>query len=194
MCVACSFGDGDNRFYTEWNEATQTFEDMNLHENLLRGIFAYGRFPAGSCPFICEATRRCPHQPIWARLSFGLTCLYDHEAHTGCSSIEGSVNVYKDHAVWGMSFLCPFCSADYEQPSAVQQLGIVPFGKGLDLIVQAPPGTGKTATFCTGILQNLDYSLMECQGLVLAPTREQAQQTERLMRALGDYLQVRLFT
>ena len=67
----------------------------------------------------------------------------------------------------------------------------MPFGKGLDVIQQAQSGTGKTATFCAGILQNLDYNLMECQALVLAPTRELAQQIEKVMRALGDYQQVR---
>ncbi len=67
----------------------------------------------------------------------------------------------------------------------------MPFGKGLDVIQQAQSGTGKTATFCAGILQNLDYNLMECQALVLAPTRELAQQIEKVMRALGDYQQVK---
>jgi translation initiation factor 4A len=37
-------------------------------------------------------------------------------------------------------------------------------------------GTGKTATFAIGILQRLDVELKECQALVLAPTRELAQQ------------------
>lgn len=45
-------------------------------------------------------------------------------------------------------------------------------------------------TFCAGILQNLDYSLIECQALVVMAERETAQQAERIMRALGDYLQV----
>lgn len=36
-------------------------------------------------------------------------------------------------------------------------------------------GTGKTATFAIGILQQLDISLRRCQALVLAPTRELAQ-------------------
>ena len=66
----------------------------------------------------------------------------------------------------------------------------MPFAKGLDVIQQAQSGTGKTATFCAGILQNLDYNLVECQALVLAPTRELAQQIEKVMRALGDYQQV----
>lgn len=66
----------------------------------------------------------------------------------------------------------------------------MPFGKGLDVIQQAQSGTGKTATFCAGILQRLDYAELECQALVLAPTRELAQQIEKVMRALGDYLEV----
>lgn len=67
----------------------------------------------------------------------------------------------------------------------------MPFTKGLDVIQQAQSGTGKTATFCAGILNNLDFSISDCQGLVLAPTRELAQQIEKVMRALGDYLQVK---
>ncbi|XP_073128908.1 eukaryotic initiation factor 4A-13-like [Henckelia pumila] len=35
----------------------------------------------------------------------------------------------------------------FEKPSAIQQRGIVPFCKGLDVIQQAQSGTGKTATF-----------------------------------------------
>ncbi|KAM7254527.1 hypothetical protein ACFE04_003907 [Oxalis oulophora] len=80
----------------------------------------------------------------------------------------------------------------FEKPSAIQQRGIVPFTKGLDVIQQAQSGTGKTATFCSGILQQLDYSLVQCQALVLAPTRELAQQIEKVMRALGDYLGVKV--
>lgn len=83
-------------------------------------------------------------------------------------------------------------SVGFEKPSAIQQRGIVPFCKGLDVIQQAQSGTGKTATFCSGVLQQLDYDLTECQGLVLAPTRELAQQIEKVMRALGDYLGVKV--
>lgn len=67
----------------------------------------------------------------------------------------------------------------------------MPFTKALDVIQQAQSGTGKTATFCAGILNNLDYNTVECQALVLAPTRELAQQIEKVMRALGDYLGVK---
>ncbi|KAH7834758.1 hypothetical protein Vadar_019381 [Vaccinium darrowii] len=80
----------------------------------------------------------------------------------------------------------------FEKPSAIQQRGIVPFCKGLDVIQQAQSGTGKTATFGSGVLQQLDYLVVECQALVLAPTRELAQQIEKVMRALGDYLGVKV--
>ncbi|KAK4713694.1 hypothetical protein R3W88_019601 [Solanum pinnatisectum] len=75
---------------------------------------------------------------------------------------------------------------------AIQQRGIVPFCKGLDMIQQAQSGTGETATFCSGVLQQLDYELLDCQALVLAPTRELAQQIEKVMGALGDYLKVKV--
>eukprot|EP00850_Spirogloea_muscicola_P004162 SM000017S02902 [mRNA] locus=s17:1048436:1054210:+ [translate_table: standard] len=114
-------GEGED-FISTWEEVHESFDVMGLHENLLRGIYAYG----------------------------------------------------------------------FEKPSAIQQRGIVPFTKGLDVIQQAQSGTGKTATFCSGILQQLDYTLLDCQALVLAPTRELAQQIEKVMRALGDYLQVKV--
>jgi translation initiation factor 4A len=79
----------------------------------------------------------------------------------------------------------------FEKPSAIQQRAIVPLCKKLDIIAQAQSGTGKTATFTIGILQQLDFSLTECQALILAPTRELAQQIQKVVLALGDYLNVR---
>ncbi|KAJ9701964.1 hypothetical protein PVL29_003951 [Vitis rotundifolia] len=78
-----------------------------------------------------------------------------------------------------------------EKPSAIQQRGIVPFCKGMDVIQQAQSGTGKPATFCSGILQQLNEELGQCQALVLAPTRELAQQIEKVMRALGNHSNVK---
>lgn len=47
---------------------------------------------------------------------------------------------------------------------------------GHDVIAQAQSGTGKTATFAISILQTIEESKMSCQALILAPTRELAQQ------------------
>lgn len=41
-------------------------------------------------------------------------------------------------------------------------------------------GTGKTATFSISILQQIDTTLNECQALILAPTRELAQQIQKV--------------
>uniref|UniRef100_A0A7S4SST7 RNA helicase n=1 Tax=Alexandrium monilatum TaxID=311494 RepID=A0A7S4SST7_9DINO len=82
-------------------------------------------------------------------------------------------------------------SYGFERPSAVQQRGILPIIDGRDTIAQAQSGTGKTATFVIGVLQRVDYATDVCQALVLAPTRELALQTHKVVLALGDYLEVR---
>ena len=51
---------------------------------------------------------------------------------------------------------------------------------GRDVIAQAQSGTGKTATFAVSILQQLDVTKKGCQALVLAPTRELAQQIQKV--------------
>ena len=49
------------------------------------------------------------------------------------------------------------------------------------MIAQAQSGTGKTATFAISILQQIDVELKGTQALVLAPTRELAQQVRALL-------------
>jgi translation initiation factor 4A len=82
-------------------------------------------------------------------------------------------------------------SYGFERPSAIQQRGIRPILEGRDTIGQAQSGTGKTATFVIGALQRIDYSNHQCQALILAPTRELAQQIQKVVLALGDYLKIR---
>lgn len=95
---------------TNWHQVVESFDDMNLKEELLRGIYAYG----------------------------------------------------------------------FEKPSAIQQRAIMPCIQGRDVIAQAQSGTGKTATFSISILQQIDTSIRECQALILAPTRELAQQIQKV--------------
>jgi translation initiation factor 4A len=78
----------------------------------------------------------------------------------------------------------------FERPSAIQQRAIVPVVKGHDVIAQAQSGTGKTATFSISILQQLDMSIKGTQALILAPTRELAQQIQKVVIALGDYMNI----
>merc|ERR1712121_41358 len=76
----------------------------------------------------------------------------------------------------------------FEKPSAIQQRAILPCIGGRDVIAQAQSGTGKTATFSIAILQQINMALLSTQALVLAPTRELAQQIQKVVLALGDYL------
>ena len=62
--------------------------------------------------------------------------------------------------------------------------------KGRDVIAQAQSGTGKTATFSISVLQSLDIQTRETQVLVLSPTRELAVQIQKVVLALGDYMNV----
>ncbi|BAM80423.1 eukaryotic translation initiation factor eIF-4A [Cyanidioschyzon merolae strain 10D] len=80
----------------------------------------------------------------------------------------------------------------FEKPSAIQQRGIVPMVKGRDMLAQSQSGTGKTGCFVIGMLQNVDTSVRKVQGLILAPTRELAQQIQKVALALGDYMGVKV--
>lgn len=82
-------------------------------------------------------------------------------------------------------------SYGFEKPSAIQQRGIKPILDSRDMIGQAQSGTGKTATFVIGTLQRVDVRLMACQGLILAPTRELADQIQKVSLALGDYMGIK---
>jgi len=107
---------------SNWDETIDSFDGMDIPEELLRGIYAYG----------------------------------------------------------------------FEKPSAIQQRAIKPTMLGRDLIAQAQSGTGKTATFAIGTLAKLDPKLRECQSLILAPTRELAQQIQKVVIALGDYMDLQV--
>ncbi len=62
--------------------------------------------------------------------------------------------------------------------------------QGHDVIAQAQSGTGKTATFSISALQKLDAGVKQCQALILAPTRELAQQIQKVVVAIGDFMNI----
>ncbi len=67
----------------------------------------------------------------------------------------------------------------YETPSPIQAATIPAMMAGSDVVGLAQTGTGKTAAFAIPILSKIDTSSRITQELVLAPTRELAQQTAR---------------
>lgn len=117
---------GDNKSYnkndnTNDTKPCQTFDEMNLKSDLLKGIYAYG----------------------------------------------------------------------FEKPSAIQQRAIRPIIRGRDVVAQSQSGTGKTAVFSISALQLIQQSSRECQILIMSPTRELAEQTYKVVQALGDYMNVK---
>lgn len=138
-----------SEYFTDWNESYESFDQMNLHENLLRGIYAYGasrllrRARAGGSRrlhFRAVLAGGCwPTDLIVSSTAVVRLMVAPARCRTASCRLDASLEAP--------------ASAGFEKPSAIQQKGIVPFGKGLDVIQQAQSGTGKTATFCAGILQ-----------------------------------------
>lgn len=114
--------DADGVIEGNYDQVVETFDGMNLKEDLLRGVYAFG----------------------------------------------------------------------FERPSAIQQRAIVPCCTGRDVIAQAQSGTGKTATFSISILQRINEREPHVQALVMAPTRELAQQIQKVVMALGDYMDIKV--
>ena len=73
-------------------------------------------------------------------------------------------------------------SLGYEQPTPIQEKAIPVVLEGGDVMACAETGTGKTAAFLLPILQNLDVKGKGTKVLILAPTRELANQTEAACR------------
>lgn len=79
----------------------------------------------------------------------------------------------------------------FERPSAIQQRAIRPILRGRDVIAQSQSGTGKTAVFAISSLQILEEKCTDPQIVILSPTRELAEQTRRVVKSLGDYMNVK---
>ncbi|WP_136253437.1 DEAD/DEAH box helicase [Onishia niordana] len=77
----------------------------------------------------------------------------------------------------------------YETPSPIQAQTIPALLEGRDMIGQAQTGTGKTAAFALPILSRIDLARREPQVLVMAPTRELAQQVAVSFTKYGQNLQ-----
>ncbi|KAL6547658.1 hypothetical protein OROHE_009363 [Orobanche hederae] len=78
----------------------------------------------------------------------------------------------------------------FEKPSAIQQRAVLPIIAGRDVIAQAQSGTGKTSMIALAVCQIVDTKSSEVQALILSPTRELAAQTEKVILAIGDFMNV----
>jgi ATP-dependent RNA helicase RhlE len=86
-------------------------------------------------------------------------------------------------------------SAGYTEPTPIQRQSIPPILAGRDLLGIAQTGTGKTAAFMLPILQHLlARPGRGVRALILAPTRELAEQIHRATRVYGRRTGVRGLT
>ncbi len=80
----------------------------------------------------------------------------------------------------------------FETPSEIQQQAIPLLMKGdVDFIGQAQTGSGKTAAFVLPLLENIDFKLPALQAIILAPTRELANQINEEIQKLTAFEPVR---
>ncbi|MBI5000595.1 MAG: DEAD/DEAH box helicase [Euryarchaeota archaeon] len=74
----------------------------------------------------------------------------------------------------------------YTTPTPIQEKAISPVIRGLDVMCLAQTGTGKTAVFVLPILERLMTGPRKrVRALVVAPTRELAEQTHVFFRSIG---------
>jgi superfamily II DNA/RNA helicase len=76
----------------------------------------------------------------------------------------------------------------------IQQLAIVPMSGSTDILAQAQSGTGKTGAFSIGALSVVDTAIQAPQVLILCPTRELSQQTERVIRSIGSFMNLKVLS
>ena len=83
----------------------------------------------------------------------------------------------------------------FTEMTEVQEKAIPPMMEGKDIIAKAPTGTGKTCAFGSPLILGLDQSRNYPQAVVMAPTRELAQQiTEDLQDLAHFYPDIRVVT
>jgi len=76
-------------------------------------------------------------------------------------------------------------SLEYHLMTPIQHESLPVILEGRDLIAQGKTGSGKTAAFGLGVLQQLDPTRFHVQALVLCPTRELADQVAQELRRLA---------
>ena len=76
----------------------------------------------------------------------------------------------------------------FEHPSAIQKKTFPHIKAGKDIIAQAQSGSGKTGAFTIGLLERIDVTEKNLQGLVIAPTHELANQISNVICSIGSIM------
>lgn len=85
-------------------------------------------------------------------------------------------------------------SYGYEKPSDIQVKSIPQINTKKDLIAQAQSGTGKTASFSVGVLNNIDKSNDKIQAIIMCPTHELVYQCYDVISNLNNYYKSKIIT
>ncbi len=80
-------------------------------------------------------------------------------------------------------------SLGYKKMTPIQAQSLPHILKGKDLIAQAKTGSGKTAAFGIGLLNNINPRFFGVQALIICPTRELADQVGKEIRRLARFTQ-----
>lgn len=78
-----------------------------------------------------------------------------------------------------------------DTPTTIQERSIPSLLQGRDVIAQAQTGSGKTLAFALPLIENIDPQDRATQALVLAPTRELANQVGEVLAALARDARIR---
>ncbi len=73
-------------------------------------------------------------------------------------------------------------SLGFTEPTSIQAKAIPLILEGRDIVGQSQTGTGKTAAYSLPILEQIDIKNLAVQALILAPTRELAQQVAQAIK------------
>lgn len=76
----------------------------------------------------------------------------------------------------------------WESPSPIQEASIPIALTGRDILARAKNGTGKTGAYTIPMLERIDTSKNEIQGLIIVPTRELALQTSQICIEISKWI------
>jgi translation initiation factor 4A len=111
------------------------------------------------------------------------TVLSDVKAYTAFDEMGLNDNLIRGIYAYG-----------FEAPSKIQSRAIVPMSEHTDILAQSQSGTGKTGAFTIGALSVVDTSIPYPQVLVICPTRELSQQTEKVAKSIGHYMGLKVLS
>jgi len=108
------------------------------------------------------------------------------------TGLEGPPEIHESFDTMGLSddLLHGIYANGFDKPSKIQRIAVTPMRDCRDILAQSQSGTGKTGAFTIGALSSIDPRVLSPQVLVLEPTRELAQQTEKVARAIGSFLKI----